>query len=132
MDEVLITGMACQWCLPLGSEGRAIYDEPAFVVAELPPGSGRRSLLLVPRAHVNVVTELPRSEMAAVLAGLSRASTLLRQTSGASDVQIHPRSGSDSRGGGHLRFELNAVRSGKAKSRKLVYNDHQLQPLLKL
>jgi diadenosine tetraphosphate (Ap4A) HIT family hydrolase len=108
MDEDLITGMACRWCR-LGAEGRTIYNQPAFVVAEVPLGSGRRSLVLVPKAHVDVVTELPRSEMAAVLAGLTRASKLLRQTSGAAAVRVHPRSGSGRRGRGHLHFELDAA-----------------------
>jgi diadenosine tetraphosphate (Ap4A) HIT family hydrolase len=101
--------MPCRWCLLLGSEGHTVHDEPAFVVEQLRPGSGRPCLTLVPRAHVNVMTELPRPEMAAVLAGLSRASTLLRQSSGAPAVQIHARSRC-----GHLYFELEPAHSGNS------------------
>ena len=112
--EELITGMTCRWCRPIGFTGRTICDEPSFVVVETPPGRGARSLILVPRAHVNVVTELPRSEMAAVLAGLTRASELLRRTSGAAEVQVHAHS--DQPGHGHLYFQLGTVCSANEPS----------------
>jgi diadenosine tetraphosphate (Ap4A) HIT family hydrolase len=115
MDEELSSGVACRWCRLLGSQGRTVYDEPAFVVVETPARRRRRSLTLVPRAHVNVVTELPLPEMAAVLAGLSRASDFLRHSSGGAGVRInaHPRSGRPA--DGHVHFQLGTTLAGTAQ-----------------
>ena len=58
------------------------------------------------RAHASVITELPGWEMGAVLAGLTKASERLRESSGATGVQVraHPTSNRASRG--HLHFRL--------------------------
>ena len=111
MDEDLSTGVACRWCRLLGSEGGMVYDDPTFVVVATPARRRGRSLTLVPRAHVNVVTELPLPEMAAVLGGLSRASDLLRHNSGGAGVQINAHPSSARLGHGHLHFQL-TVQSG--------------------
>ncbi len=43
MDDDLSTGLACRWCRLLGSEGRMVYDDPAFVVVAA-PGEAQGSL----------------------------------------------------------------------------------------
>ncbi len=118
VNEELITGMACRCCRPIGSAGRTICDETSFVVVETSPGRGAHSLILVPRAHVNVVTELTPPEMAAVLAGLTRASEFMRRTSGAAGVQVHAHSGSGQPGRGHLYFQLGTVALGERAFRR--------------
>ena len=116
MDEELSTGVACRWCRWLGAQGATVIDDPAFVVVETPTRRRGRCLTLVPRAHVNVVTELPLPQMAAVLAGLSRASDVLRYSSGEAGVQVNALPHSGSPDGEHLHFQVAAVQLGKAFS----------------
>ncbi len=95
-------------------------EEAAFVLLERSLRGDARGFTLLPRAHVKVLTDLPAPQMAAVLAGLKRASTRLRREVGPCEVEVqvfphglHPRAG-------HLRFYLipqaEAVHSGASFS----------------
>jgi len=95
----------CRWCDLLEGARPVVYEEKAYVL--LAPGAGRcarNNLTLIPRSHVAVITELPAEEMTAVLAGLSKLSSLLRQAYGVDRVDIwaHPKNAS--RRAGHLHF----------------------------
>ena len=72
--------MSCFWCQQPESIGSVLFEEDSFVV--FAPGAAScapKSLTLVPRIHVAVLTELPAHGMADVLAGLSKlASTATR------------------------------------------------------
>jgi diadenosine tetraphosphate (Ap4A) HIT family hydrolase len=96
----------CRWCRVVESGDHVVQDEPAFVVME---GSSRRRgayLVLVTKAHVNVITRLPVSEMGAVLAGLTRASDALAQISGPVRINVYAHPVGRRGGRGHLHFRL--------------------------
>jgi diadenosine tetraphosphate (Ap4A) HIT family hydrolase len=83
-----------------------VYREAAFVVLEGPWRRRGGYVTVVTTAHASVLTELPSWQMAAVLAGLTKAADRLREASGASSVQVraHPSTGHGA--GGHLHFRL--------------------------
>lgn len=96
----------CRWCRLVTSGDHVVYDEPAFVLLEGPSRRRGGSLTLVTRAHASLLTDLPAPEMAAVLAGLTRASEQMRSASGAKSIEIrsHPSGASSARG--HVHFQL--------------------------
>jgi diadenosine tetraphosphate (Ap4A) HIT family hydrolase len=105
----------CRWCRLLDSDEQLLCDEPVFVLVG-PAGRSRSGhLTLMPKAHVSTVTELSPPDMAAVLAGLTRASDLVRAT-GAADVQIRPHPSGGRRGRGHLHFRLLPLRQPREQA----------------
>ncbi len=95
--------MACSWCRWAASHEPD--DGETYVVATRQCGTGQR-VVLVPTAHVDVLTDLPRSQVAAVLAGLARACRLVRAMTGAEEVAVQP--GKSARTG-HVYFEVAPV-----------------------
>jgi diadenosine tetraphosphate (Ap4A) HIT family hydrolase len=96
----------CRWCQLVKTDEHSLYEEPAFVVLERGVHRTVGYLTLVPRDHVNILADLSTEDMAAVLAGLSHASGLLRREVAASSVEIraHPHGGRPRHG--HLHFHL--------------------------
>ncbi len=97
---------ACRWCRLVESADHVVVDEPAFVVLESSSRSRGSYLMLVTRAHANVITQLPLDQVGAVLAGLTRASDRLTQTSGSDRVNIYAHPVGRRGGRGHLHFRL--------------------------
>jgi diadenosine tetraphosphate (Ap4A) HIT family hydrolase len=95
----------CLWCQLVESRHYTVYEEPAFVVLKPSAQHGVGRLTLVPTDHVGAVTELKPPEMAAVLAGLSRASSSLRRQTGSRGVEIRARSEAARPGHAHLHFD---------------------------
>lgn len=96
----------CHWCSRARPEAGHDGDDAPFVLLEHEPLGGSGGFTLVPKEHVKVLTELAPKDMAAVLAGLQRASARLRQDMAPCEVEIrvfpramHPTSG-------HLHFYL--------------------------
>jgi diadenosine tetraphosphate (Ap4A) HIT family hydrolase len=97
---------ACRWCRLVESGDHVVYDGPSFVLIE---GASRRRggyLTLVTRAHASLLSELPAREMAAVLAGLTKALERLRGASGSDDIQIRPHPSGAGGARGHLHLQL--------------------------
>jgi len=85
--------VTCRWCKWLETAWPVLHEDETFVV--LGPGAERCSrnrLTLFPKTHAPVLTELSPDAMVAVLAGLSRLSLAIRQTSGLDHIaiQTHP------------------------------------------
>jgi diadenosine tetraphosphate (Ap4A) HIT family hydrolase len=97
---------ACRWCRLVESGDHVVFDGPAFVLLEGPSRRRGGYITLVTRAHASLLTELPAHEMAAVLAGLTKASERMRGTSGTDGIQIRPHPSGASGGRGHLHFQL--------------------------
>lgn len=97
---------ACRWCRLVQAGDHVVYDSPAFVLLEGPARRRGGYLTLVTRAHASVLTELPPREMAAVLAGLTKASERMRSASGADGIQIRPHPSGSGAARGHLHFQL--------------------------
>lgn len=97
---------ACRWCRLVESGDHVVYDCPAFVLLEGPSRRRGGYLTLVTRAHASLLTELPAREMAAVLAGLTKASERMRGASGSDGVQIRPHPSGAGGARGHLHFQL--------------------------
>jgi len=95
-------GERCTWCDLIESGQRAVYEEPALVMFDTSTQPTSSRLTLVPRAHVSVVTELPVPAMAAVLAGLARATG---PDSGRA-VQVSPKPDELCLDHAHLHFDL--------------------------
>jgi diadenosine tetraphosphate (Ap4A) HIT family hydrolase len=98
----------CRWCRLVETEEHVLYDEPAFIVVEPLARARGGYVTLVPKTHVSVITELPLAQMAAVLAGLSRASDRMRG-SGAGGVNVRSHPSGSRRGRGHVHFNLMPV-----------------------
>jgi diadenosine tetraphosphate (Ap4A) HIT family hydrolase len=97
--------VSCRWCDLLEAVRPVVYEEEAYVL--LTSGvdwCARNNLTLMPKSHVEVITELPAEEMTAVLAGLSKLSSLLRQAYGVDRVDIWAHPKNPFRHTGHLHF----------------------------
>jgi len=106
VPERLTATHSCPWCREVSSRGHITHEEAAFVILDAAARRSGRNLTLVPKTHVGTLTELPAPEVAALLAGLSRAADDLRRSAGTSrvDIQAHPSDGANS--GAHLYFDL--------------------------
>ena len=105
----------CRWCRLVETEEHVLYDEPAFVVVEPLPRARGGYLTLVPKTHVGVITELPLPQMAAILAGLSRASDRMKG-SASGGVQVRPHPSGSRRARGHVHFNLMPVATTSKKA----------------
>lgn len=115
MVEKSKSSKACRWCRLVESGDHVVFDGPAFVLLEGPSRRRGGYLTLVTRAHASVLTQLSAPEMAAVLAGLTKASERMRSTSGADGIRIRSHPSGPGGGRGHLHFQLVPEVSGAQK-----------------